>query len=479
MRSRTVHLPGGPCPRELLLAAAAEAGRPPDFVLAFLPPEEQLRETLAAHDRGLAGRPALRLRGGDPVRRRRDDQRRGTVQLFWFDDPAPPRHGGGDPRHPRRAADRRGGSRPWRAASPRPDGALLLVDGLRFPVERFLAELRRTLVERAAARGRRPRLAGRAGDPGRRAGVRGRAGAALRLPGGDPARRRHAGGGGARLEPGLARLYGDPRRGERRLRDRRRAGHGLVPPLLHRRRRARPDARRGQPLPADRRGAAAGAPGALPQPALLRPAAGRRHLPGGHRDRRPGAARHGQRALPGAAPPRSCRRGPAAGGRHPLLLRRPRGGAGRPGRRRRRRRSTGALGGVAALRLLHLRRDRPHAARQPRLLQPHRHPGAAARGGRREDRSARARQRDPAQPAGADDPRLRGADGRALRREGARPGHPGLDRRRRHPHRRRGADRLPQPGGRAADRLGAAPRRSGGRCPRSSSVVDESDGASR
>jgi hypothetical protein len=144
MRSRTVHLPEGPCPREPLLAATAEAGRPPDMVLAFLPPEEGLRETLAT----LTGvwPDALRF-GCEAVTQFADAEttNAGTLQLFWFGDPRhhaaveviPGTHG--EPPTARRieAVARR------IAAA---DGTLLLVDGLRFPVEPFLAELRRTLV---------------------------------------------------------------------------------------------------------------------------------------------------------------------------------------------------------------------------------------------------------------------------------------------------------------------------------------------
>jgi hypothetical protein len=145
MRSRTVHLPGGRCPRELLLAATEEAGRAPDVALAFLPPEQELRDTLATMTS--AWPDALRL-GCESVTQFADDQMTtsGTVQLFWFDDPQqhratleviPGTHG--EPPSSRRieAVARR------IAAA---DGALLLVDGLRFPTERFLGELRRTLV---------------------------------------------------------------------------------------------------------------------------------------------------------------------------------------------------------------------------------------------------------------------------------------------------------------------------------------------
>src|SRR5947208_2812364 len=66
MRSRTVHLSGGTPPRDMLIAAAGEAGRQPDFVLAFLPPEENLRDVLAAMT--LVWPDALRF-GCEPVTR--------------------------------------------------------------------------------------------------------------------------------------------------------------------------------------------------------------------------------------------------------------------------------------------------------------------------------------------------------------------------------------------------------------------------
>ncbi|HSG41281.1 MAG TPA: FIST N-terminal domain-containing protein [Thermoanaerobaculia bacterium] len=145
MRSRTVHLPAEGSPRAELLAAAREVERPPDFILAFLPPEETLRETLAVltslwPDAQRFGCEAVtQFAGADMIST-------GSVQLFWLDDPR--RHHVavevipgtyGEPPPPRRveAVARR------IAAA---DGVLLLVDGLRFPAEKFLAELRRTLV---------------------------------------------------------------------------------------------------------------------------------------------------------------------------------------------------------------------------------------------------------------------------------------------------------------------------------------------
>jgi hypothetical protein len=143
MRSLTVHLSQGPCRRETLLAASQDAGRPPDIALAFLP-EFFLRENLAAMT--AAWPDALRF-GCEAVTQFADSEATswGSIQLFWFDDP---RHHAavevvtgthGEPPAPKRveAVARH------IAAS---DGALVLVDGLRFPIERFLDELRRTIV---------------------------------------------------------------------------------------------------------------------------------------------------------------------------------------------------------------------------------------------------------------------------------------------------------------------------------------------
>ncbi len=144
MKSRTIQLPGGAYPRDLLLAAAEEAGRAPDLALAFLPPGEELRGTLAAMSS--AWPDALRF-GCEAVTQiaGRGLTQQGTIQLFWLDNPL--HHAAvevvpgtfGEPPSSRRVesiARRIGGS----------DGALILADGLRFPTERFLAELRRTLA---------------------------------------------------------------------------------------------------------------------------------------------------------------------------------------------------------------------------------------------------------------------------------------------------------------------------------------------
>lgn len=145
MRSRTVHLSGDTRPRDALLAAAREVERPPDFILAFLPPEENLREILGT----LASLWPDTLRFGCEAMTQFADAdmiTTGSVQLFWLDDPRrhhaaveviPGTHG--EPPSPRRieAVARRIASA---------DGVLLLVDGLRFPAEKLLAELRRSLM---------------------------------------------------------------------------------------------------------------------------------------------------------------------------------------------------------------------------------------------------------------------------------------------------------------------------------------------
>ena len=145
MRSRTVLLSGGTNPRDALVAAAGEVGRPPDFVLAFLPPEEHLRDVLAAMT--LAWPDAIRL-GCEAVTQFAGEEvaHQGTIQLFWLDDPqrhavkveiVPGTHGEPPPSRRVEAVARR------IAAA---DGTLLLVDGLRFPAEGFLAEVRRSLL---------------------------------------------------------------------------------------------------------------------------------------------------------------------------------------------------------------------------------------------------------------------------------------------------------------------------------------------
>jgi hypothetical protein len=167
MRSRTVHLPAGPCPQELLLAASGEVGREPDFALAFLPPDEHLRGTLGAM--AAAWPDALRF-GCEAVTQFADSTmtNQGSIQLFWFE--APHHHASvevvtgthGEPPSPRRIA-----AVARRVAGA--DGALLLVDGLRFPAERFLAELRRVLL------GAAPQVAGGLAsqrEPVTRAGAR-------------------------------------------------------------------------------------------------------------------------------------------------------------------------------------------------------------------------------------------------------------------------------------------------------------------
>src|SRR5215212_9948916 len=86
MRSRTLHLPEGAAPREMLDAASAEAGRAPDLVLGFLPPEDGLSGTLASL---AAAWPASLRFGCEAVTQfaDRDMTTHGSLQLFWFDQP--------------------------------------------------------------------------------------------------------------------------------------------------------------------------------------------------------------------------------------------------------------------------------------------------------------------------------------------------------------------------------------------------------
>ena len=93
------------------------------------------------------------------------------------------------------------------------DGALLIVDGLRFPAERFSATCgdgwgRRRPWWPAAS------LPRGCPWPGSAPGFSSRSGSTRRLPGRDFPWRRDARGGGARLEPGEPRLHGHARRGE-------------------------------------------------------------------------------------------------------------------------------------------------------------------------------------------------------------------------------------------------------------------------
>jgi hypothetical protein len=145
MRSRTVHLPEGQPARDVLLAVARELERPPDFILSFLPPGGALRNTLAV----LTSLWPDSLRFGCEAMTQFADASvttAGAVHLFWLDHPRrnhvaveviPGTHG--EPPSARRveAVARR------MAAA---DGVLLLVDGLRFPTEKFLAEIRKTLA---------------------------------------------------------------------------------------------------------------------------------------------------------------------------------------------------------------------------------------------------------------------------------------------------------------------------------------------
>lgn len=145
MRSRTVHLPEGEPARDALLAAARAEERPPDFLLSFLPPGGGLRDTLAI----LTSLWPDAVRFGCEAMTQFADARTttaGAVHLFWLDHPRrhhvaveviPGTHGEPPPARRVEAVARR------IAAA---DGVMLLVDGLRFPTEKFLAELRRSLT---------------------------------------------------------------------------------------------------------------------------------------------------------------------------------------------------------------------------------------------------------------------------------------------------------------------------------------------
>jgi hypothetical protein len=153
MRSRIVHLPAGPA-LATLQAATAEIGRAPDFVLAFLPAEAV--STIRAMSEAWPG--SLRL-GCEAVTQFAGAAMtcQGSVQLFWLDHPEhqveveilsgsheePPAQEAVDALARRLAAA---------------DGALLLADGLRFPAERLLADLRDSLS--AAEPGSKMRVAG-------------------------------------------------------------------------------------------------------------------------------------------------------------------------------------------------------------------------------------------------------------------------------------------------------------------------------
>lgn len=139
MRSQTLHLPAGNCPRETLRAVTGEAGRAPDLALGFLPPDESLPDILDCMTELWPG--ALRF-GCEAVTQFADDATTtlGSLQLFWFDDPS--HHAvvevvTGSPEEPPAPEVVEGLARRLSGA----DGALLIVDGLRFPAERFLSDL--------------------------------------------------------------------------------------------------------------------------------------------------------------------------------------------------------------------------------------------------------------------------------------------------------------------------------------------------
>jgi hypothetical protein len=130
----------------MLDAVSAEAGRAPDLVLGFLPPEDGLPDTLASLAEACPG--SLRF-GCEAVTQfaDRDMTTHGSLQLFWFDQPGhyavvevvTGTHE--EPPAPEVVAD-------LAQRLSESDGALLIVDGLRFPAEQFLGDLRNRLGER-------------------------------------------------------------------------------------------------------------------------------------------------------------------------------------------------------------------------------------------------------------------------------------------------------------------------------------------
>jgi hypothetical protein len=148
VRSQTIHLTAGEELRETLRTAAGA----PDAVLAFLPPDERLPDTLASLAEAW---PASLRFGCEAVTQLAGFEvtHSGTLQLFWFDHPG---HGaavevvtGTDAAPPAREKIEAVAERLAAA-----DGSLLIADGLRFPAERFLGQLRRSL------NGASPRVAG-------------------------------------------------------------------------------------------------------------------------------------------------------------------------------------------------------------------------------------------------------------------------------------------------------------------------------
>ena len=123
----------------MLRAVTEEAGRAPDLALGFLPPDDSLPDTLDCMTELWPG--ALRF-GCEAVTQFADDAttNRGSLQLFWFDDPnhhAVVEVVTGSPEEPPAPEVVEDLARRLSGA----DGALLIVDGLRFPAERFLSDL--------------------------------------------------------------------------------------------------------------------------------------------------------------------------------------------------------------------------------------------------------------------------------------------------------------------------------------------------
>jgi hypothetical protein len=139
MLSRTFPLSAGFRP-EALPWAEEGPQEAPDFALAFLPPDENLPSTLAAL---AAAWPTTLLAGCEAVTQLAGGTltTEGSLQLFWFASAATSVEARVIPGTVGSAPDAQRAATLARDAAAA-DGVLLLVDGLRFPIEPFLESLR-------------------------------------------------------------------------------------------------------------------------------------------------------------------------------------------------------------------------------------------------------------------------------------------------------------------------------------------------